>query len=320
MKKAIIAIITVIVAMGVGVGGYIYFHTATALDNTQTSGMHEISEKETYTRADFKFDKMKVEEDIFYSTMTSAKTETHVLCASMVNQQYLSIILPSDRTYTNLFGYDIYADDGSIEVHIKAGNKDTIKSNVEHAESLTSNIACTTSGGKYKHSIIKYMDDKYVLEASVYSNTSDWSIVRDSIIDADLQTRYSDFSDANFISTRQLRENDSTMVQSIILKYNADAETVFFEDGCIQELQIAYDIEKTKVMAKTYLYNVTNKSSYEAIVCNLIDTGAAYYELGDMAAACIPTTNNNYSIIVVGSGDEAKLNMKQIVLNYKKEK
>lgn len=320
MKKVIIAAICMVAVFGIGVGGYIYFHTATALDDTQKEGLHEVAENQTYTRGSFKFDKMDVEEEIFYSTMTSAQTETYVLCASMINQEYLPVELPNDRTYTNLFGYDIYADDGSIEVHIKAGNKDSIGSNVEHSESLTSNIACTTSGGKYKHSVIKYMNDKYVVEASVYSNTSDWSIVRDSIIDADLQTKFSDFTDANYISVRQLRENNSSKIQSIVLNYNAEAETVFFEDGCIQELQIAYDIEKLKTMAKTYLYNVTNKPSSEAIACNLIDTGAAYYELGDMAVACIPTTNNNYSIIVIGSGDEAKLNMKQIALNYKKDK
>lgn len=318
MKKIIIIIVCAVAAIGLGVGGYVYFHTATALDDTQDVGLHKVSEKETYTRSQFKFNKMTVEEEIFYSTMTSTSTSTYVLCGSMVRQEYLPIELPNDRTYTNLFGYDIYADDGSIEVHIKSGNKDTIKSTVEHAESITSNIAFTTSGGKYKHSIIKYINEKYVVEASVYSNTSDWSIVRDSIIDADLQTKFSDFADANFISARKLRENNSDKIQSVILNYNADAETIFFEDGCIQELQIAYDIEKSKTMIKTYLYNVTNRPSYEAMVCNLIDTGAAYYELGDMAAACIPTPNNNYSIIVVGSGDEAKLNMKQIVVNYKK--
>lgn len=318
MKKVFIGISVVALAVGLGVGGYIYFHTATALDDTQKVGLHEVAENETYTRSSFKFDKMKVEDEIFYSTMTSGSTETHVLCASMINQEYLPVELPGDRTYTNLFGYDIYADDGSIEVHIKAGNKDTIDSIVEHGESLTSNIACTTSGGKYKHSVVKYINDKYVIEASVYSNTNDWSIVRDAVIDADLQTKFSDFADAEFISARKLRENNSDKIQSILLNYNADAETIFFEDGWIQELQIAYDIEKTKTMAKTYLYNVTNKPSYDAIVCNLIDTGAAYYELGDMAAACIPTVNNNYSIIVVGAGDEAKLNMKQIAVNYKK--
>lgn len=320
MKKVIVAVLVALLAIAAGVGMYIYFHTATALDDTQKVGTHEVSESETYTRSDFKFKKMKVEEEIFYSTMTATSTETQVLCASMVNQEYLPILLPSGRTYTNLFGYDIYADDGSIEVHIKAGNKNTIKSTVEHGESITSNIACTTSGGKYKHSIVKYINDKYVVEASVYSNTGDWSVVRDSIINADLQTKFSDFSDASFISTRQLRENNSDKIQSVALNYNADAETIFFEDGYIQELQIAYDIEKLKSMAKTYLYNVTNKPSYEAIVCNLIDTGAAYYELGDMAVTCIPTVNNNYSIIVVGSGEEAKLNMKQIALNYKKDK
>lgn len=318
MKKIIIIIIGVIAALAVGIGCYIYFHTATALDNTQNIGLHEVSEKETYTRSTFKFDKMEVTDEIFYSTMTTANTETYVLCASMINQEYLPIILPSDRTYTNLFGYDIYADDGSIEVHIKAGNKDTIKSTVDHAESLTSNIACTSSGGKYKHSIIKYMNDKYVVEASVYSNTSDWSIVRDSIIDADIQTKFSDFSDAEFLSTRQLRENNSGRTQSIILNYNAEADVIFFEDGYIQELQIAYDIEKLKSISKTYLYNVTNRPTHEALVCNIIDTGAAYYELGDMAVACIPTANNNYSILVVGAGSEAKLNMKQIALSYKK--
>lgn len=318
MKKVVIIIAVVIAAIGLGIGGYVYFHTATALDDTQNIGLHEVSEKETYTRASFKFDRMDVTEEIYYSTMTSTGTDTYVLCASMINQEYLPIQLPNDRTYTNLFGYDIYADDGSIEVHIKAGTKDTIKSTVEHAESLTSNIACTESGGKYKHSVIKYMNEKYVVEASVYSDTEDWSIVRDSIIDADIQTKFSDFSDASYISAKQLRENNSDKIQSVMLNYNADAETIFFEDGCIQELQIAYDIEKLKTMAKTYLYNVTNRSTSEALVCNLIDTGAAYYELGDMAAACIPTLNNNYSIIIVGSGDEAKLNMKQIAVNYKK--
>ncbi len=320
MKKAIIIILVVVAAIGVGVGGYIYFHTATSLDDTQDIGLHEVTERETYTRSTFKFDRMEVDEEILYTTMTSVSTTTQVLCASMVNQEYLPIELPGDRTYTNLFGYDIYADDGSIEVHIKAGNKDTIKSTVEHGEALTSNIAYTTSGGKYKHSIIKYINDKYVVEAHVYSNTSDWSIVRDSIIDADLQTKFSDFSDATYISSSQLRENNSYKIQSILLNYNAEAETIFFEDGYIQELQIAYDIEKLKSMAKTYLYNVTNRPSHEAIGCNLIDTGAAYYERGDMAVACIPTVNNSYSIIVVGSGDEAKLNMKQIALSYKKEK
>lgn len=319
MKRIIFIIIAVVVAIGLGIGAYVYSHTATALDNTQSVGLHEVSQKETYTRATFKFDRMKVEDEIFYSTITSVKTEPQVLCASMVNQEYLPVELPNDRSYTNIFGYDIYADDGSIEVHIKAGNKDTIQSNVEHGESITSNIACTTSGGKYKHSIIKYINDKYVVEASVYSNTSDWSIVRDSIINADLQTKFSDWFDASFITARQLRENDSNKIQSVMLNYNAEAETIFFEDGYIQELQIAYDIEKSKQMVKTYLYNVTNKSTIDAIVCNLIDTGTAYYELGDMAVACIPTANNNYTIIVIGSGDEAKLNIKQIAVNYKKE-
>ena len=318
MRKAIIIALGIVTGFVVGIGGYIYFHTATATDDTEKVGLHEIDETKTYTRATFRFSHMEVEDEIYYSTMTSGGTDTYVLCASMVNQEYLPIELPSGHTYTNLFGYDIYADDGSIEVHIKAGNKDTIQSHVEHAESLTSNIACTESGGKYKHSIIKYINDKYVVEASVYSNTNDWSIVRNAIIDADLQARFSDFADAQFISTRQLREDDSNLVQSIVLNYNADAETTFFEDGCIQELQIAYDIEKTKNMAKTYLYNVTNKPTNQALVCNLIDTGAAYYELGDMAVTCIPTKNNNYSILVIGAGDEAKLNMKQIALNYKK--
>lgn len=318
MRKIIIIASGVVAGLMVGLGLYVYFHSATSLDDTQKVGLHEVAENQTYTRSTFKFNRMQVEDEIYYSTMTSGSTDTYVLCASMINQEYLPIKLPADRTYTNLFGYDIYADDGSIEVHIKAGNKDTVQSTVEHAESLTSNIACTTSGGKYKHSIIKYMNDKYVVEASVYSNTSDWSIVRDSIIDADIQAKFSDFSDADFISARQLRENNSDKIQSIVLNYNADAETIFFEDGCIQELQIAYDIEKTKSMAKTYLYNVANKPSNQALVCNLIDTGAAYYELGDMAVACIPTANNNYSIIVMGSGDEAKLNMKQIAINYKK--
>lgn len=310
MKKILIIVLILVLGVAGGFGVYYFTHTATATDYTQKEGVHFVGNS-WYSRSELTWKKMKVEEEIGYdeSLTQNIPIQTEYIYNNMFDDKYISLDLPSTHEYINELGSELKAKDGAFRIYTLAGDISSINVDIIDAKTNTKTTKYTDSTGKHTHTVVNYLDSGIVLIGEVYSNSTDWTFVRDAVLSVEnYVTPYSN----NVLEYKELPEANPEIIQSVFTTDEFLSNIVRFEDGYLYYQNAGTDFGSCAMTASTWL---------AAVGCNndirkYVNRDAEIYYGESQNGYCIGIVRNNaqYFYVLRGFGEEAKTNILKTLL------
>lgn len=258
------------------------------------------------------YNKYEPDEEISLVELTDADYENmgfsseYYLAYNIMASQYVRVILPS-KYYYYVTGSSIYAPDGQIRVDLYDGK---VGSSLDAGDSITydKSTKYTKNGGKKSHIIVREFDNGYTLRVEVNSNSKDWSMVVNQVI-----TMVDEFELPIVKVTEYSLESSHLDVyeQSIYLTddYYRLAK---FEDGSLSITNSAFNMEDNIKAAKNWV--ITRQCSSHDGTCYENKSDNAYIVWSDTGySAAVFRNNKDFSFVLYGEGDEALLNIMEII-------
>jgi hypothetical protein len=254
---------------------------------------------------------MTVKKKISYIDGYNTNTSQLVMCTSFKDSDYISLGLPSDREYDTNLGEMIRANDGSIVIKIIEGTIETVDLNISNPTIPEKNIIYTSDDTKEVHIVGNYLDSGIVIVGYVYSNSEDWTIVRDAVIGVketgaalhENETKLSSLPDA-----------DSSIRNTVFLESEFSSTITKFVDGEFSYSNIAYDFNKSKMVASNWIFSMANGSEVKTYVNK--NSEIYYAESSNGYVVAITQYNGSYYSVLFGKGEEAKANIITILNNW----
>lgn len=249
--------------------------------------------------------KMKTEEEIVYIPNSSTPTKTERLLCGFSKPGYITLKVP-ERDTVNLFGSSVYAIDGSYSIIISdnVGGLN-VASTIVDSMNLAPNIVCTKDGDDTVHVICKVFDN-YTITAYVYSNSTDWSVIRDIIENAEIETK-------------ELKSiYYSTLSFEDIEKVGKETEPVGELSDTIapKDLYMGNGLFRSMVYPITYVKAIEYAEKFMATMCEnemvykYYSDEQYYIECNNYSICVLSSDGDGFVNIMFGLGDAAKANIK----------
>lgn len=258
------------------------------------------------------YNKYEPEEEISLVELTDEDYESigspyeYYLAYNIMASQYVRIVLPSNYYYY-VTDSSIYAPDGQIRVDLYDGK---VGSNLDAGDSITYDkyTKYTKNGGKKSHIIVREFDNGYTLRVEVNSNSKDWSMLVNQIITMDGEFE---------LPTKLIMEDSLNLSnlgnyeQSIYLTddYYRLAK---FEDGSLSITNSAFNMEDNIEAAKNWVITRQGNNVDDLYHENKSDNVYIIWSDSGYSAAVFKN-NKDFSFVLYGQGDEALLNIMEII-------
>ena len=302
MKKVlkVILIILVLILFGLGV----FFGIKFIKD--KKSGVQEIVPENEFSLA---WKKMDTVDEIMYIPNCSAPTKTETLVSGFTKSSHVNISIPNKQTL-NLFGSSVYAVDGSFSILISNNlGKLDMGSSILNSENLSEDVVCTKDGDATVHVACKMFDD-FTITAYVYSNSEDWSIIRDSIQSLEPITEIPVNSNVTPITFEEITEVGTSVALSGSLNDTMVPKDVYMNNGVFRSMLYPLTFTKATQSAQDYIRVLSNGNPIRLYSASDI----MYLESNGYSIGIIGSDNDEYVQILFGVGDEARANVMGLLL------
>lgn len=310
MKKRIIVISAILAVAGIALGvvGYKMWHSKTENDTSQNEGIHYVGDQ-WYSREENEWASMKVKEKITYLDNGSSLTlEPINICTSFKDAEFISVDVPNDREYITDLGSAIYAVDGSLKIVIYDGNIEDTNLNIDNAVAPERNIIYTDDESKTVHVVANYLKDDLIIVGYVYSNSNDWTAIRDSITSIE---SYTDSVSILDVELNELPTPNKEIKQTVFIESKYSSDITRFVNGQFKYSQIAYSFDKTKLRANEWISAMANNYNIEKYIDSKNEIFYAHSDNGYTIG--VMRWNESYLTVMYGFGDEAMTNILYIL-------
>lgn len=306
--RIIVASIVILATIGLAVGVFLYTHQDIwhKVDGIDIYVHEENGFK--YTEASWTWKPIENRKLIEYVDSSSLSKQYVSLCLS--DTEYVSIAIPN-KDYIYDFGKTLYAVDGSFAVRIIGDvTMDNLSSyaGIDNGVNINQLTLATPDKQKGKRTVCTLVGS-YAIIADIYSGEDNYSILRDS-----LTKKVESYTiDEVPVSENATRLDEITYVgnylpQVIFSDIDLAQRKYMFEDGSLWTQSVIKNMTdtKTEYLAKMYAATHTPIEEYYS------DAGIYYAKSGDYYLGLM-VYNSNTTIALLGSGEEAKCNIINIM-------
>lgn len=262
----------------------------------------------TYTKRTWSWQPKEFKEKINYIENTSS-IPSKIVSLCVEDNTYIDITVPRNINYMWDFGKTIWAEDGSYQIRLIKGLENSslsVTAGIDNPYSLSPTVVTTNDKKKGMRTVAAALGDVYVI-ADIYEGDETYSLIRKSLLSA---TPYEISKSYNVTSTNLDDISYTGSFQSSVTfqEVSLMQERYLFEKGA---LYIQSDVRAIQNVADEYLNRLYVFSGEEpSLICH--NNGLYYAEAGDYYLGLIEY-NSNTTIVLLGSGEEAKCNIVTII-------
>ena len=303
MIKKILKIVIIIIIVALFVVGVIF---GIKFIKSKKTGVQSTTPIQSTT---VQWKHMEVLEELIYQPNYNVPVKDEILTRGFFNHEYVNIQVPNRET-VNLFGSSVYATDGSFSIILtnNQGNLD-VASTIVNGTNLATNVICTKDGEATTHIVCKIFDE-FTITAYVYSNSQDWSMIRDMIQNIEPAVDIFVSDKINLITKDELQTmgTEQELVGSI--NETMVPQDVYTEDGVFRSIMYPVTYNQAIESAVMYMNVMTPDSELDYYT----DDNVTYISYGKYCVGVINSSNDNYSYLLFGIGDKARSTVAGLII------
>lgn len=302
MNKVIKVILIIVLIIALGIGAFF----GIKFIKSKKSG---VPIETTKVESTLEWKQMETVEEINYIPNVSAQSKDEILICGLNDTTHIDIRIPERHT-VNLFGSSVYAVDGSYSILLTKNNGNLdVASTINRPQKLSEDVVCTSDGEAVVHVVTKNLGD-YNLTAYVYSNSNDWSIIRDMVEGAVLDTNIHFNTNVTNISIEDIKSVGSTVELVAGLNDTMVPEDTYLKEGIFRSMQYPTTYKKAVNAAEEFIALMSKGK----MITKYIDSEIAYLETDDFAIGIINSGTESYVKIMYAIGEQAKQNIKGLLI------
>ena len=252
---------------------------------------------------------MEVLEELIYQPNYNVPAKSEILTRGFFNHEYVNIQVPNRET-VNLFGSSVYATDGSFSIILtnNQGNLD-VASTIVNSMNLSENVICTKNGEDTTHIVCKVFDD-FTVTAYVYSNSADWSMIRDMVQNLEPASDILISDELNNLTKDDLLTMGTGQELVGSINETMVPQDTYTEDGVFRSIMYPVTYQQAIDSAIAYMNAITQDSELDYYS----DENITYISCGQYSVGVIDSDNDNYSYLLFGIGSKARSTVAGLVI------
>lgn len=309
MKKVvtiILSIVTIIATLGV---------VAFVLVKTDIIHLHDIDKVTVYTHQDEngliyterEWEWKPIESRDIISYVDTTGVEKQTISLHIEDIEFYNIQVPAGN-YIYDYGKTIWAEDGSYLIRVIGDvTLDTLTktAGIDNGENLDQYTITTPEGQKGKRTICTLLNGNIAIVADVYNGSETYSIIRDSLMN-NKETIYMDNIDYadNYKELTSVSYTGKYVPQVHYSQFDLTWKRYLFADGELSvyaKYERIFDVEEVMLAQLCVFAQTPIEELYK-------DESIIYASAGDWHVGML-RYNTNTTVVLFGSGEEAKCNI-----------